>query len=132
MISIDRYKKILKRIAEEKGDINFFALMLRDDAHDKWELAIAAPWAEPDRYSAIRYIAGILKAELQTQEILQLSRIVVLEKDSPVLAELLSSLAFKDHAGGLHDWTAGGHRFRHVYILEARCAVAERAQAGYA
>jgi hypothetical protein len=61
-------KEVMKNIAErlrakekgmssEKGPFLLFALMLREEAPDLWDLVVSAPWIESDKAKALAYIA---------------------------------------------------------------------------
>jgi hypothetical protein len=127
---IDKYKKIRNRILRDKGDLDFFGLILREDAPDVWDLVVSAPWAEADTWSALQYLSNVVKAELEPAELLQLSRVVILEKGNPVLQALLAALAVTgDSVAEYRDSTVGGIHFRHAYVLEAKSPVAAGASA---
>ena len=130
MIPIDKYKKIRNRILRDKGDLIFFGLILREDAPDIWDLVVSAPWAEADTWSALQYLSEVVKTELEPAEILQLSRVVILEGDNPVLQALLSALKVTGNSVAEYlDSTIGGIHFRHAYVLEAKNSVPEGASA---
>jgi hypothetical protein len=130
MIPIDKYKKIRDRILKDKGDLDFIGLILREDAPNVWDLVVSAPWAEADTWSALQYLSTVVKAELEPAEILQLSRVVILEKGNPVLQALRSDLTVTgDRVAEYRDSTAGGIHFRHAYVLEAKSSVAAGASA---
>ena len=43
-----------RQIAAEKGAFLLFALFLREDAPDVWDLVVAAPWIEANKSEALR------------------------------------------------------------------------------
>jgi hypothetical protein len=67
-------------IASEKGEFSLFALFLREDADDTWDLLASAPWLEANNRESLDYLVNQLRSRLDTQELLSLSRIVLLEK----------------------------------------------------
>lgn len=80
--------EVEKEVALEKGAFTLFALVLREDAPDLWDLLVAAPWIEANKEDAIKYIATKVKKVLAPQELMTLSRIVVIEQDNPFLDAL--------------------------------------------
>ena len=52
-IPIKKYEEIKNRIQKERGDLDFFGLILREDAPNVWDLVVSAPWAEADKWSAL-------------------------------------------------------------------------------
>jgi len=43
---VEKPRKLEAEIAAEKGPFLLFALFLRQDAADRWDLVVAAPWIE--------------------------------------------------------------------------------------
>ncbi|NBB32087.1 hypothetical protein GVN22_27455, partial [Cellulophaga sp. BC115SP] len=41
---IEKFSKIEQEIVNVKGDFELFALFLREDAIDKWDILVAADW----------------------------------------------------------------------------------------
>src|SRR6266516_3908231 len=82
---IEKLASLERDIASEKGEFSLFALFLREDADDTWDLLASAPWLEADKRESLDYLVNQLRARLDTQELLSLSRIVILEKGNPVL-----------------------------------------------
>ena len=72
-------------MAQEKGPFDLFALFLREDAPDKWDLVIAADWIERDKQTALKYIASIVQEALSQEELLKLSRIAIIDESNPAL-----------------------------------------------
>lgn len=83
---VEKLQEIEKEIAKEKGPLNLFALFEREDLYDRWDLVIAAPWAEMDR-PTLRYVADVLRRHLLTEEMVRLARMVILDAtEDPVRA----------------------------------------------
>src|SRR5439155_10861091 len=72
-------------IASEKDEFSLFALFLREDADDKWDLLASAPWLDANKRESLEYLVNQLRTRLDTKELLSLSRVVLLEKDNPAL-----------------------------------------------
>jgi len=43
---LDKFVSLERDIASEKGEFSLFALFLREDAEDNWDLLASAPWLE--------------------------------------------------------------------------------------
>jgi hypothetical protein len=82
---IEKLTSLERDIASEKGEFSLFALFLREEADDTWDLLASAPWLEADKRESLDYLVNQLRARLDTQELLSLSRIVLLEKGNPIL-----------------------------------------------
>ncbi len=74
-----------RKLSDEKGAFHLFALFLREDASDKWDLVVSASWLSKDKASALKYIASIIQKTLNANELLKISRIVIIDEDNPSL-----------------------------------------------
>jgi len=81
----EKLKNLERKIATAKGPFSLFALFLRENGQDKWDLVASAPWLEKDKKEGMSYLADELRSTLQPDELLSLSRIVLAESDDPGL-----------------------------------------------
>jgi hypothetical protein len=72
-------------LSRDKGDFEFFGVILREDALEKWDLLVAAPWLDPNQRQSYKMLADLLQGTLSHNEYLEFSRIVILEKRNPFL-----------------------------------------------
>ncbi len=78
---IDRFIAVEKDIADEKGGFSLFALFLREEGINTWDLVVSAPWFGKDELATLKYISEKLRSHLRKQDYLNLSRIVLLDPD---------------------------------------------------
>lgn len=81
----EKLKNLERQMADEKGPFSLFGLFLREDAPDKWDLVVSAPWIDDNKEESLAYIAESLRASLAAEELLNLSRIVLVEQNNPGL-----------------------------------------------
>ena len=89
LISLDR------KISAEKGDFSLFGLFRRSDARHKWDLLVSAPWLEVDKKKGLKYLVKQIKSQLKPDELLSISRIVILERGHPVLVAINKAVKVK-------------------------------------
>lgn len=82
---INKLESLEKDIADEKGEFSLFGLFLREDAENRWDLVVAAPWLNSDSMEDLTYIASKLKTILKNSEFLSISRIVILDLHDPIV-----------------------------------------------
>ena len=118
----NKFKSIAKEVAEERGEPSLFALFLREDAENKWDLVVAAPWLNTDKIEDINYIADKLKHHLDVSELLFISRIILLDIYDPIVQSINNYCRVKP--GGsleLYDlFSIGLPFFKHAYILTSQ------------
>lgn len=85
---LEKLKKTVVSLENERGPILVFALFLRVDPLEKWDIVIAAPWLDPNEIDSYKMITSTIQNNLSTQELIQLSRIVILADSDPVVVFL--------------------------------------------
>jgi len=107
-------------IAQKRGDFSLFALFLREDAPDRWDLLVAAPWASQNRDETVEYLVNEIKSHLGPQELINLSRIVVVEPHNPEVLEFTK--AFPVEHGRLEVWDSiiFGLPIHHAFIITSK------------
>src|SRR2546425_8819756 len=82
---LDKFIAIEKQIAEERGGLSLFALFLREDAENKWDVVVSAPWFGEDQKTVFEYIVEKIRSRLDPSELLTLSRIILIEPEDESL-----------------------------------------------
>jgi len=85
--TLEKLALLEREVSDEKGDFSLFGLFLREDAQDedKWDLLVAAFWLDADKKESLAYLAKEIQKRLEPDELLSISRIVVLERGNPIL-----------------------------------------------
>jgi len=86
-----------REVSDEKGEFSLFGLFLREDAQDedKWDLLVSALWLDDDKKEGLTYLAKEIQERLEPNEILTISRIVVLERGDPILEAIHKAVNVK-------------------------------------
>ncbi len=117
-IDIDELRKFMEGVASKRGAFTVFALFLRDEAPDVWDLVVSAPWLEEGRSKALKKFAKGLSAAIGEDGVLSLSRIVTLKADEPAVDTILE-LGGSGGTVELRDFDVVGLKIRQGYILRA-------------
>ncbi|HEX7316453.1 MAG TPA: hypothetical protein VF297_21295 [Pyrinomonadaceae bacterium] len=118
MIQIEKLRRVMEEISAEKGEFELFGLFLREEAQDKWDLVISAPWLEDGKLKALGEFVQKAALIVGEQEFLTLSRIVTLNHDDPNLNTILE--AVEDIPVELWNTNFFGLEIKHAYILRAK------------
>ena len=120
MIHIEKFRRVMEAVSAERGEFVFFGLFLREDAPNKWDVVISAPWLEESKFKALEEFVEKVTAIAGTQELLTLSRIVTLKHDDPNLEAVLKAVQVDN--GPLELWHPDffGLDIKHAYILRAK------------
>lgn len=114
---VDKFVSLERDIASEKGAFSLFALLLREDAEDKWDLVASAPWLDVNKKASLEYLVNQVDSRLDTQELLSLSRIILLEKGNPILKAIHETASVQHGITEMRDHTFFDLPIKHAYII---------------
>ena len=112
----DKLVSLEQDIANEKGEFSLFGLFLREEAQDKWDLLVAAPWLATDKKEGLRYLADRVRAALDPEEVLSISRVVILDSGDPTLESIRKAVDVRHGKVELKDTSFSGVHFTHACI----------------
>jgi hypothetical protein len=109
-----------QEMAAERGEFLLFAMFLREDAPDVWDLVAASSWIAKDKSESLRYISDKVQSVLDADELVKLSRIVLVEPDSPALAAFHQAVHIEHGIAEIKDSVFSGLRIKHAYLITSR------------
>ena len=80
-------------------------------------LLASAPWLEADNRESLDYLVNQLRARLDTQELLSLSMVVLLDKDNPVLEAVHKAIKVRHGMAEVRDSISFGVPIKYAYII---------------
>jgi len=116
----EKFAELESRIAEEKGPFALFALFMREDAPDRWDLIVSAPWAGEDKRSVVDYFVGQIKSRLGEQGLTSLSRIVVIDPQDAAVQALNRTIQIEHGRVEVRDSTFFGLTVKQAYIITSQ------------
>src|SRR5205085_7760625 len=120
MIEIEKLRKVMQRVAAEKGDFVLFGLFSTEGSPGRWDLVISAPWLERGKLKALSEFVEILSSVVGQKEVLSLSKIVTLNHDDPSLKAILKTVQVENGTVVLQDNNLFGLEIKQAYILHAK------------
>lgn len=116
----EKFADLESQIAEEKGGFVLFALFMREDAPDRWDLILSAPWLGGDKQSAVDYFVSQIKSRLGEQDLTSLSRIVVIDPHDVAVEALNRAIQIEHGKVEVRDTTFFGLPVKHAYIITSK------------
>lgn len=107
-------------ISADKGGFALFALFLREDAQDRWDLVVSAPWIEANKKKALDYLVNQLQPRLEPRELLSISRIVLIDKDNPALESIHKAIRVEHGTTEVMNSNFFGLQIKHAYIITSK------------
>ena len=119
-IIVEKIKQQERRMAQQKGPFDLFALFLREDAPDKWDLVVAAKWIEENKQEALKYISRALQESLTPSELLSLSRIAIIDERNSALEAFQKAMHVEHGIYEIKDSNIFGMQIKHVYLITSK------------
>ncbi|HKL01762.1 MAG TPA: hypothetical protein VJ943_16030 [Desulfotignum sp.] len=123
----EKLQIVEKNLSESKGQFELFALFLREDSPDKWDLLISADWARADKKTSINSIIKEIKKVLSDHEMLMLSRIIILDKDEAVVKAIHQAVKVDHGLAEITDTNFFGLSIKHAYLITSQKDVYSKA-----
>jgi hypothetical protein len=124
---IEKLVALEREAATERGAFLLFALFLREDAPDVWDLLVSAPWIEADKGGALKYLVGKLSEKATPEELTKISRIVVIDQANPALGAIQSAMHVEHGTAEIQNSNFFGLQIKHAYIITSRRAAVKAA-----
>lgn len=115
----EKLRVLEREMASEKGAFQFFALFLREDAPGLWDLVVSAPWMDPDKGEALRYVVRKVQAVATTDELEKLSRVVIVEVNQPGISAIQSAMHIEHGLSEIQDSNFFGLQIDHAFVITA-------------
>ena len=80
-----KLKSAVQALEKEHGPVLLFALFLREDALEKWDIVVSASWLSSSERKAYELVVSKIQAVLSASELIQFSRVVILDDTDPVV-----------------------------------------------
>ena len=117
---IEKFQTVEKSLSESKGRFELFALFLREDSPNKWDLLISADWSRADKKASINTIVEEIRKILSNQEILMLSRIIILDKDDAALKAIHKAKQVEHGLAEISDSNFFGLAIKRAFLITSR------------
>jgi hypothetical protein len=118
---VEKLGRAEQEMAADKGEFLLFAVVLREDAPDVWDLVVASPWIARDKSGSLRYVSDKVRSVLDANELVKLSRIVLIEPDSPALASFQQAINVEHGIPvEIKDSDFFGLQIKHGYLITSR------------
>jgi hypothetical protein len=114
---VKKLESLEEEISSNRGEFSLFALVLREDAEDRWDLIVAAPWIDPDSIDDLKYIIDRLKSRVDENELLSISSVILLESYNPIVLNMNKMRVVRGGKLELSNPQLYGLPFKHAYII---------------
>jgi len=114
---LGKFVKLERRLSQDRGEFSLFALFLREDAADRWDLIVAAPWIDVNRKEALAYITTQIQLDFCVEELPRLSRVVLVDQSNPAVEAINQAVNCQHGQTEVRDSNFFGLEIKHAYII---------------
>ena len=118
-LDLEKLRQAMHDVATKRGPFALFGLFLRDEAPDKWDLVVSAPWLGKGKLKALGEFVEDLSHTFSEEQLLSLSRIVTLNEDDPILDAIISAVRVEDGSVEIRDCSFLGLKIKRAYVFRA-------------
>lgn len=113
---VEKFRKILNSIEEERGDVAVFALLKMDEFVDKWTVVISASWATDEKRDEVfEMMRTKILNSLTAEEVGEIARIAIFTIDEHLIQELLQ---YKSETV-IENKKINGNHVHHAHIIKS-------------
>ena len=116
----EKFRDLESRIAEDKGGFALFALFMREDVPDRWDLIVSAPWVGTNKREAVDYFVSQIKSRLAEQDLTSLARIVVVDPEDAAVQALNRAVQIEHGGVEVRDSNFFGLSIKHAFIITSK------------
>jgi hypothetical protein len=117
---INKLKLAEKKLSEANGAFELFAIFLREDNIDKWDLLVSAPWIEKNKQIGLQKVANLVQSELTKEELVQLSRIIIIDKINKSLDVIHKAVNIEHGSVEIKDSNFFGLIIKHAFLITSK------------
>jgi hypothetical protein len=117
---VAKFVELETEMAKEKGNFSLFALFLREDVPDRWDLVVSAPWFGDNQKVILDYLVNKIKSRLKDAELLLLSRIVLVSSTDPTLKAIHKAFEIEHGMVEVQNSNFFGLMIKHAYIITSK------------
>lgn len=116
----EKFGELESQIVADKGGFTLFALFMREDAPDRWDLIVSAPWTGDDKRGAVNYFVKEIKSRLGEPELTSFSRIVVVDPHDAAVQAINRAIQIEHGTVEVRDSDFFGLPIKHAYIITSK------------
>ncbi len=116
---VKKLATVEQHISAIKGKFFLFALLLREESTGTWDVLVAAPWIA-NQQDAMKYLADEIQSALTPEELVLLSKIVILEPGSSLLAAFQLLVSIEHGNVSVTDCTINGLVIQRAFIVTSQ------------
>jgi len=117
---IEKLISLEREISSQRGALALFCVFEREESPSLWDLVIAAPWVHRDHRKALDYVVKKIKKHLTVDEILKISRVVLLKPSDAIVRTLNGAIQIEHGHTQLANCVFDGLHVKDAHIITSK------------
>ena len=117
---IEKFISLEKEVADERGNFVLFGLFLREDAPNRWDVVISAPWLGENKKEPLNFIVRKVTSKIEPQELVMLSGIVLLEPSEDFVKSVNSDIRVEHGNAEFVNYVFNGMAMKRAHIVTSK------------
>jgi hypothetical protein len=114
---VKKFIQIEEESSKEMGEYTFFALFLRENSANRWDIVVASKWINENKSAARSYLAKKVQDALDVSEIVKISHIAILDNDLFEVPEFLEDVTVQHGSARFKDEEFSGQQIERGYVI---------------
>jgi hypothetical protein len=116
-------EEVRRRMVADKGEFALFAMFLRENAQDVWDLVASAPWTDPADVESYQTFYRYLGKVLSVEEFKGIARVVILNISDPYVRDFCEQHENRERFVPIRNFSFGKLQVLIGYVLAASAAI---------
>ncbi len=118
---VEKFRNILQRIKQDKGNVTLFMIMRMESITDKWSVILAAPWiSELNKTETFDYLRLLLIENLTLEESSTIARIGVFEISNPIVNLITQNIEVESSEIQVNNTVINGLNIYEAIIFQSK------------
>jgi len=117
---IEKLIKVEKKTSEDRGKYDLFAVFLREDSPNRWDIVVSSDWLRNNKSEGLTYLAKNITEVLNKDELLLISRIVIIDEGDQTLPLLKQAMDVEHGSVEIGQSNFLGLQIKHAYLITSR------------
>ena len=120
---VEKIKKIISKVKNDKGDLLLFMLWKNAEDLNKWSVVISSTWLDKmSSQTSFNYWFALFQKELNVQDLNSISRITFLKSQDRFVRFFTATLNISGGPSYFKDSLVGSYRIKEAIVFEAKSA----------
>jgi hypothetical protein len=114
---LKKFVAIERKLSGEKGAFKLFALIQLEELPGRWDVVMSCENLPEKDMTTLKFVVDKIHAVLAEKEIIQISRIILLNVEQPFVKEIEKFLERNHDSKELFNCEIDGMKIKHAYII---------------